>query len=41
VTGLTGLDWVVAGAAAVSLYELASMWLTSRRVAPAAVDAED
>lgn len=30
-TGLTGLDWVVAGAAAVSLYVLASMWLTSRR----------
>jgi hypothetical protein len=32
---LTGLDWVVAGAAAVSLYVLASMWLTSRRPAPA------
>lgn len=31
---LTGLDWVVAGAAAVSLYVLANMWLTSRRAAP-------
>jgi hypothetical protein len=31
---VTGLDWVVAGAAAVSLYVLASMWLSSR-AAPA------
>lgn len=33
---LTGLDWVVAGAAAVSLYVLANMWLASRAAAPAA-----
>lgn len=31
---LTGLDWVVAGAAAVSLYVIASMWLTARHAGP-------
>lgn len=31
---LTGLDWLVAGAAAVSLYVLASMWLAGRRADP-------
>lgn len=40
ISELTGLDWVVAGAAAVSLYVLASMWLTSRRT-PATADAEE
>lgn len=33
---LTGLDWLVAGAAAVSLYVLASMWLDDRRADPPA-----
>lgn len=33
---LTGLDWVVAGAAAVSLYVLASMWLGRSRTADGA-----
>ena len=41
IPGFTGLDWVVAGAAAVSLYVLASMWLAERRPAPAPVDAEE
>ena len=40
IPGFTGLDWVVAGAAAVSLYVLASMWLAERRT-PAPAEAED
>lgn len=40
IPGLSGLDYVVAGAVAVSLYVLASMWLTERRT-PAPVDAEE
>lgn len=37
---LSALDWVAAGAAAVSLYVLASMWLSRGRTAPA-LDPED
>lgn len=38
---LTGLDWVVAGAAAVSLYVLVNMWLADRRGWKPAPDAEE
>jgi hypothetical protein len=38
---LNALDWVVAGAAAVSLYVLVNMWLAERRGWTPAPDTEE
>jgi hypothetical protein len=38
---LQPLDWVIAGAAAVSLYVLVDMWIREQHGAPAPVDGQE